>query len=151
MPPAAHPVPRHVTPFEEQLRAATEWGQRAREEANKERETLEAGDPSASAWVNSDAWRQQMMAEDRTGDVSRARRAALRAAALARTPEERYRAAHLLIVIEHESGRHRAELRHARALVVLHPRSEEARRILRRALQCAETKGPASHPRPAPR
>jgi hypothetical protein len=147
-PPSARPLPRHTTPFEEQLRAAADWDRRAREEVNQERERVEGGDSSRSAWVNGDAWREQMMAEDHGGYVARSWRAALRAAALAQTPEQRYRSAHLLVVIEHESGQHEAELRHARILVAVHPRSEEAQNILRRALLCAETKAPSTRHAP---
>lgn len=135
--PPAQPTSRSAMPFEEQLRAAADWDRRARDEVNEERERMERWDPSTSEWVNGDAWRRQRMAEDRAGYLGRARRAALRAAELARSREERYRAAALLILIEHEAGFHGAELRYARLLVSLQPRSPEARGLLQRARRCA--------------
>jgi hypothetical protein len=100
---------------------------------NLEREALDAWDPKAIAGLHQEALRLQMMARDAEGNLHRARVLALHATALARTPEEEYRAAGTLVPIEHELGRRDEELRYARALVALRPGRQEAWTILRTA------------------
>jgi hypothetical protein len=115
---------------------------------NREREALESWDPaafgdSAAGGDDPEAWRLSQMALDRGGDLRRARALALQAAGLARGPEEAYRSAELLVLIEHEAGHHDRELDAARLLVKLRPRSERACRVLRRVEGCH-----AHQPRP---
>jgi len=90
--------------------------------------------------VDGEAQRLEILAGE--GDLHRALETARQAEALAQTPEERYRSAELLVLIEHESGHHTAELQHARLLVMLRPNSDRALRILRRAVRCAGTDPP---------
>jgi hypothetical protein len=132
------------SPFEEALREARHWRLQALIVINEERETLEAWDPSAVERQASgtkqgaamEAWRLQQMASDRAGHLLRAREAAQRAAALARTPTETYRAAEHLARIEHEAGRHAEELKLARKLTKLAPANPLSQITLRRALTC---------------
>jgi hypothetical protein len=85
--------------------------------------------------INEEPLRLQRMMADQS-DMSRARTAGEHAAVLARTPQEEYRAAELLVLIEHESGHHAAELRHASTLVALQPRQRHAWMVLRAAARC---------------
>ncbi len=136
------PVPLLVhSPFEQALRAASWHRMKAKIAVNDDREALEAWDPAAfgdraTGSDDLEAWRLGPMALDRSGDLSRARALALRAAGLARGPVEAYRSAELLVLIEHETGHHDRELDEARLLVKLRPGSERAYAVLRRAEGC---------------
>jgi hypothetical protein len=77
-----------------------------------------------------------MLARDRSGALHRSWRAAKRAAALARTPDETYRAIQLLACTEYDLGLHREELAHARLLVALQPHNPGSLLILERAADC---------------
>jgi hypothetical protein len=129
------PVPPR-DPCERTLREAREWQLRAVRSVNEEREALEA---DASAPVPGDIreaqWRK-LMARDHSGYLRRARAAAQRAAALARTPEEEYHTTLLLTRLECYAGHHAQELRLARRLVELQPDGESAMQALRRAEAC---------------
>jgi hypothetical protein len=110
-------------------------------EVNSEREVMEEWDPDAidgpaSRSAAIEGWRLQQMASDRGGHLLRAREAAQRAAALARTRTETYRAAEHLARIEHEAGRHAEELRQARKMTKLAPANPISPITLRRALTC---------------
>jgi hypothetical protein len=127
------------------LRAASWYRMQAKIAVNREREALESWDPAAFGngghqSVDPEAWRLSQMALDRSGDLHRARALALRAAALARGPDEAYRAVELLVLVEHELGHHRQELQQARNLVALRPRSQRSLMILRRAAGCSGLK-----------
>jgi hypothetical protein len=76
------------------------------------------------------------MAADRSGYLSRAREAILRAATLAQRPDEAYQAAEWRALIEHEAGHHQAELEPVRELVEYAPRDPRTLAALRRARGC---------------
>jgi hypothetical protein len=80
--------------------------------------------------------RRRLLAQDRRGYLARARAAARRAAALARTPEEAARSAGVRARLECYAGQHEAELQQARRLVALTPRKPIAWMAIRRAGQC---------------
>jgi tetratricopeptide (TPR) repeat protein len=124
------------SPADQALWEARGWRGRALLETNQQREALEAWDPEAMESVKAEVWRLQQMACDRSGHLRRARAAAQRGAALARTPLEAYRAAEYLARIEHEAGDHQAELRHAQRLIALAPRNPGSIILLRRAAIC---------------
>jgi hypothetical protein len=126
---------RPKSPFEAALRAALQDRTRAKIAVSRELEALAAWDPEGMMDINEEPLRLQRMVAHQS-ELSQARAAAGRAAALARTPQEEYRAAELLVLVEHESGHHAAELRHALNLVELQPRRRQAWMILRRAAKC---------------
>lgn len=128
--------------FEGELRAAVRWRKRAKLAVNRDREALEAWDPAAGEYLapgsgDPEAWRLGQMAADRGGDLRHARQGALRAGGMAQTPEERYRAAELLVLIEHELGHHKREFQQARLLVTLRPRSSRTLSVPRRVAGCS--------------
>jgi hypothetical protein len=130
------------------------WRMRALEGAHQEREALEtwdpaAGGPGSSGSAAQDALRRQLLAADRSGHLSRARVAALRAKTAAQTPVESFRGTLLLLTIEHELGDHTRELEQARALRELQPDSSLAADMLRRALECTRRQRRANQPSPA--
>jgi hypothetical protein len=137
-PSARHRSPLLVRrgPIEELLRKAAEHRTRAKIAVNQERAALEVWDPGATADVNPEAWRLQLLSADPDGDLERARRASYQAAALARTRSEAYRCAELLVLIEHELGHHQVEFEHAQTLVRLRPQALSAQRVWRRAARC---------------
>jgi hypothetical protein len=125
------------SPSEQALWEAVKWRMRAQDTVIAERETLmESLGPAFSEHVDDDRWRREQMAQDRHGLLRRARALASRAAALARSSQEEYRAARLLAHLECELGQHRAELRQARKLRALAPFRAEAASALAQALQC---------------
>jgi hypothetical protein len=109
---------------------------RAARRASEELDQLEEWDSRTDVAAHREDWRQRLMAADAGGDLQRARAAATQAAALARTGDETAQAAELLVRIECDLGEHRAELRYARTLVRLQPRSAKAFAILRHAALC---------------
>jgi hypothetical protein len=133
------------SPAETALRQAAQWWTRAKLAVNREQERLERWDQQASETVDWEAWRLQEMARDRGGDLRRARALAQQAAAKARTPDEAYRAAEFLVMVQHEAGRHEEEWRQAGRLLELAPGSERAQQVYRRAMRCRETLGPQSN------
>jgi len=115
----APPAPR--TRFARVIREA-QWRQmQAWQAANAERCAVEAWDPAAADSLDQAAWEKQLLAGDRSGKLQRARLLAGQAAALAGTPEERYRAALLLAMLACEAGDHPAELQETRVLARLAP------------------------------
>lgn len=130
----AAPTPRSAA--DRTLREARTWRVRAQFSVNQKRDVLEAWDPRGTAGLEPEEWRRQLMASDGSGDLRRARMAALRGAALARTPDEAYRAAALLARIECDAGHHDAELWQARRLMALAPRNPLSLMWLRHAAQC---------------
>lgn len=113
--------------------------------AGGERGTLRAGGvgPAAADSLHELAWRQEMLAADRSGKLRRARLLSLKAAASAGTADERYGAALLLAVMACEAGDHQAELQETQVLARLAPRSWITRLCLRHvaghvgALRCS--------------
>lgn len=132
--PVTLPPPR--SPFEAALRHARWWRTCAREAAKRELEAQESRDPAGTAGVDPEAWRRGLLVVDRGAFLRRARRQAQRAVILARTPREACRAAELMVLIECETGHHRAELQQARWLVALAHGSRRSRTVLRRAERC---------------
>lgn len=130
------PILRDRTRSERALRAAWFHRNRAHAAVNLEREAVMAVAPPDAEAMDTDGWRQVLMARDSSGDLRQARADALRAAALAQSPGERYRAAALLARIECDRGRHRSELEQARLMVRLDPRNWQSDIFLRRALEC---------------
>jgi len=133
------------TPFAQALHAAWRYHTRAQQAANSAREALEAWDPNATdpllpGIVDAETWRLEQMAQDRTGDLLRARVQARRAQTLARTSDEAYRAAESLVLIEHESDHHKEEFRQAQTLVALQPNNATSLMLLRRAAGCTRQK-----------
>lgn len=97
---------------------------------NNNEDALETWDPGGSASLDWEAWRLHQLALDRAGLMHRSRALALRAASLARNPDDAYASAELLVVISHEMDDHETELRQARQLVALRPHSECAAAVL---------------------
>jgi hypothetical protein len=124
------------TPCERALREARSWLLRAVQQVNEEREALEAAAPGPVPGDVQEAWWRQLMVRDRSGALHRARVTARRAAALARTRDEKYHVALLLTRLECYAGHHRDELRQARRLIALHPGDPSAVQALRHAAAC---------------
>jgi hypothetical protein len=129
----APPAPRNR--FERVIREAQRWHMQAWQAANEERYAVETWDSAAADSLDQAAWEKGLLAGDRTGKLRRARRMAAQAAGLAVTPEERYRAALLLVLLAGEAGDHPSELRETRALARLAPRSMVTRLWLQHAAE----------------
>jgi hypothetical protein len=123
-------------PIEELLKEAARHRTRAKLAVSEELSALEVWDPEGMKDSNPEAWRLRQLSIDPDGNLKRAQTAAQRAAALARTSTDAYRAAELLVLIKHELGRHEAELGHAQSLVRLRPHDPSALSVLRRAERC---------------
>jgi hypothetical protein len=125
------------SPSEEILRDAAKWRMSAEAAVIEQRETLiESLGPEFSEHIDHDQWRRELMARDQSGYLRRALVSAHRAAELARSPQELYRATRLLFLLECEAGHHREELRQAQKLAALAPSREDARAALAHALHC---------------
>jgi hypothetical protein len=125
------------SPSEEALWTARWHRMQAQQAVNQERQDLfESLAPEASADIDREDWRRELMARDRTGHLKRARAAALQAAGLARTAAEEYQARVWLVLIECDAGHHVRELQHARRLWQLQPRNELSLTSLRHAARC---------------
>lgn len=96
---------------------------RAWQAVNEARYALEAWDPAAAGSLDQAAWGKELMAADCSGRLHRARRLAAQAAALARTPAARCRAALLLALLACQAGDHQAELQQTQVLAQLAPHS----------------------------
>jgi hypothetical protein len=120
------------------LREACIGRTRARLIVNQEREALDRWDPGGGERVDWERWRLQQMAADRTGALHRGWQAARQAEAAARTPDECYRSAEILVLLEHEAGDHAAEIGHARKLVTLRPQDQRARMVQERVARCRQ-------------
>jgi hypothetical protein len=129
-------VPSPRSPSAASLRSARWARARAQIAVNEERERLEAWDEAGTATLDYEQWRLQLMARDRTGELTRARSEALRAQALARSSAEAARAAEQLVFIHHDLGCHAAELEQARLLAALQPQDLSAQLLLSRAQRC---------------
>jgi len=119
------------------------WWQRAQhahvlawEAVARKLEVLEAKDPGATDGLRGEARRREWLARDESGYLQRAGEAAARAQRLARTPREVYRTTLTRVRIEHDAGRHGAELGQARRLLTLAPHVRNARLLLQRAMRC---------------
>jgi hypothetical protein len=108
----------------------------AQQAAARELELSPEAGPDSVIWHLTDAHRQYLMRVDRSGALGRARWAARRAAVLARTPSEQWRAAELLAGLECDTGNHRAELRYARQLIALQPQQRASWEALKHAAVC---------------
>jgi hypothetical protein len=131
----------HLTPADLALQDARRWRLRAMMRVNAEREAIQEWDPRMedtrvpySAAL--EPWRLEQMAMDRGGHLRRARKAALRAATLARRHDEKHRASEHLARIEHELGHHEAELQQAQRLMELAPRDPISLTLMGRAAAC---------------
>lgn len=123
------------------LREARRQRTLAKLAVNREREAMETWDPAAMTDLDAEQWRLLQMRADPNGYLHRARIAVRQAASLAQTQSETYRAAELLVLLEHEAGNHQEELGHARKLVVLRPQDCNAQKILRRVEGCLVLRG----------
>jgi hypothetical protein len=112
------------------LREAAAYETQARQVAHDVDEGSAAWEVEA-AGSSREIWRRQL-AFDSGGYL----RAARRAAAIARTPEEAYRATLLRAHLECLAGHHATELRLARQLAALAPGDPAASRCLRHAVTC---------------
>jgi hypothetical protein len=117
-------------------RAACRAWVEAEQAVNRQCEVLEAWDPQADTGAADFTLRQELLAQDRSGNLLRAQRDAKLAAALARSPCEAYQAALLLARVEHDMGDYRAELDQARRLMVLAPGSRVSSIVLEPAVKC---------------
>jgi uncharacterized membrane protein len=128
------PAPRNA--FEKAMREARRWNMQAWREVNEERYAVEAWDREAAESLDQRDLRRELLAADRSGSLLQARLATQQAATLARTPQERYRAALLLTKLSGEAGHYAAALAEAQRLVALAPRSQDSLLMLRQAAQC---------------
>jgi hypothetical protein len=124
------------SPSEAALREASQYRTLAKIAVNQERETLTEWDPQVTVDMDAEAWRLELLADDRHGYLEKARRAALVSLSLARTSAETRRATELMALLEHEAGHHAAELEYARRLIVLQPGTERSQQVLQRAALC---------------
>lgn len=134
-PPAIELAPAHSPSGQALREARAEW-LRAEQAAARELEAWPEQQPDTIVRHLTDAHRQCLMALDRAGDLRRARAAAQRAAALARTATEAYRAAMVLARIECDAGDHHAELRQARRMMALRPQVRGSWETLKHAAVC---------------
>ena len=130
------PVPGSRT-FDGALRAAAAWRMMAREAVLAKLEAIEADDTGGLGGAATELLRRQLMAADADGYLREARAAAHGAAAQARTGQQKYRLAKLMVLIECDAGNHGKELREAQRLVALRPYSRTALRILLHAATCS--------------
>jgi hypothetical protein len=144
----AAPAPR--SPSEAALREAGGYLARAQLAVNSKRDRLMDWDPRALSngkGEDEPFWQQSMALEHGT-ELRAARGAAQRALALAQTPADRFSAVVLLAWIEHNAGRHAEELRLARRLMRMAPRSRISHDVLQRAVRCAGPQQSAHPPGP---
>jgi hypothetical protein len=130
--PAARAAASPTNFFERTLREAQALRLRALMAEIREREELEDWDPVAAAGPM-EGIRRAHLAQDRSGDLRRARAAARQATASARTTREAYAAACLLQLIERDLGNRLAELNQVRKLAALAPRDWWLQEALRSA------------------
>jgi len=140
------PPPRSCPPSsrsDQARRAAQQCWTHAQIAVNEQRYALEAWDPAADALFQTEAWRRQQLAVDATGQFRRARQWGEQAAALARTPEERFGAALLLAQLARGAGCADEERRQARRLIHVAPHDALARLLWQ--LACTDSpSGPES-------
>lgn len=99
---AHSPLTRPNTPFERSLRQGWKLRSQALLAEIGECKALGSWGPRAAAGVDETTLREETLAQDRSGDLQRARAAAEKAAILARTPAEGRRAAMLRLLIERD-------------------------------------------------
>jgi hypothetical protein len=102
----------------------------------QELETVDGWDPAGMARDADERWRQEQLAQDRSGDLHRARIAAEKAMTIARTPDETFRATELLARIECDLGRHEVEFQQSQRLIALQPQDPRSLLALRHAAYC---------------
>jgi hypothetical protein len=134
--------PRRVSaarsPAEAALGQARRFWTQAKIAANEERDALIAWDPRGTTGIDREAWRLGLISGDRGGFLRKARAAVQKAAALARTPDDAWRAAEMRVLVEYGAGDSVEGLRQARILVTLRPRSPRSWMVLRVAALRAE-------------
>ena len=131
----AHAQPS--TPFEVSFARAQQWYYRAQVIAKQQLEALEEWDEDALRGSAPQIYRRSVMA--RTRETGLAEAAAQEAAGRARTSEESYRAARLLVHIECDLGHNKAEVEQAEKLVALRPHDSDALLRLRAAERTGQT------------
>jgi len=129
-------------------RAARQCWTHAKIAVNEQRYALEAWDPAADALFQTEAWRRQQLAVDATGQFRRARQWGEQAAALARTPEERFEAALLLAQLARDAGCPDEQRRQARRLIHLAPHDALARLLWQLACTDSPSRVLAVAPQP---
>jgi hypothetical protein len=134
MPEVLSPPPRSRTPYETAWQTARWHWMLCQEAACRQLERLEPWDPAMAEPINVEIWRRQFLARDTSGYLRRARKAAVQAQVLARTPHQAYRATLMRLRIERDAGHPPAELRQAHRLVALAPEDQNARWLLQAAL-----------------
>jgi hypothetical protein len=125
-------------PSEAALREACWSWTRAQRAATAELDLYESWDQRSLDGPDGserERWRRLAMSRDPSGELRRARAAALHAEKLAQTAGDTYEAAMLLSRIECDLGHHPAELQQARILMRLAPRRRESLAILQRAAE----------------
>jgi hypothetical protein len=121
-------VPTASGPFDRVLRQAWRCRMRAHLREIRQRDAVEAWDAAALAADGAERrLRRELLAMDPGGDLHRASRLTHRAAALARSPDERFRVAQLRAGIARDLGDHRAEQQQAQQMLVLKPRDWRSR------------------------
>lgn len=128
--------PPHLSPSDAARWAGWRYRIQAKQAADRGLETLEAWDTQAFERRSEQPWYQEEMRRDRQGDLGRARAAAREAAALARTPDEAYRAALLLAYLDCDAGDHQAELQQAQIMMALRPHERASIGALGHAARC---------------
>jgi hypothetical protein len=125
------------------------WQQRtrARIAETRTREATESRNPLDIPTGYSEALRRAQLAADPDGRLRRARELVREAEALARTPEEQFRAAQLRARIECDLDHHRVELKQAQRMMTLNPRDPRARTAMRHARDCNGLTHAADHGR----
>jgi tetratricopeptide (TPR) repeat protein len=92
--------------------------------------------PAHSQAEHSSPYDGALLLLSRGGDLYQAETLAQKAAALAHSPPEQFKAAFLLAQIECGLGRHRAELKQAQKMLALKPRNESSYLAYNRAVRC---------------
>jgi hypothetical protein len=135
--PSARMVPMVSGPFDRVMRQAWRCRMRAHRRAIGQRDAVEAWDPAALAADGAEGrLRREQLAMDPGGDLHRASTLTHRAAALARSPDDRFRVAQLRARIACDLGDHRAEQQQAQQMLFLKPRDWRASDEVRHAKIC---------------
>jgi hypothetical protein len=134
--PSPRMVPTASGPFDRVMRQAWRCRMRAHRREIGQREAVEAWDPAAVAADASERLRREQLAMDSGGDLHRASTLSHTAAALAQTPDDRFRVAQLRARIACDLGDHRVEQQQAQQMRVLKPRDRRASDAVRHAKIC---------------
>jgi hypothetical protein len=134
--PSPRMVPAASGPFDRVMRQAWRCRMRAHRREIKQREALEGWDPAALAADDAERLRREQLAMDPGGDLHRASTLTHTAAALAQSPEDRFRVVQLRARIACDLGDHRAEQEQAQQMRVLKPYDGRASDAVRHAKVC---------------